>query len=258
VEVVGKRITVMEERVMVMTVEVDGRTIIIEIRMEEEGTSIIIETSIGLITIIMEEMVLVAMKKLLHLVLVGEFQLVKHKEVIAMVVEVLGVLLLYRVDGETLTQLRLVTQQILTKKSHNQVAVGEILNLQQFQNQEEVEDGEDQNLLLILLVRYQEVDGVVLNLQLFKKQIMDGEILRLTMQHKIKEMAGIANKLSRRASKQQQQWHKEELGVDLRKHKEKMKIIGIILNHLQNLLKHLISVNQIMKIQLMSKIRITK
>ena len=80
-------------------------------------------------------------------------------------------------------------------------------------------------------------DGVVLNLQLFKKQIMDGGILRLTMQLKIKEMAGIANKLNLRTPKQKQM-HKGELGVDLRKHKEKMKILGIVLNHLQNLLKH--------------------
>lgn len=252
-EEVGKRITVMDKRVMRMEVEVDGRTIIIEIRMEEEGTSTIIEVSTDLTTIIMKEMALAAMKKMHRPVLVGALQLVNHKEVM---VEVLKELLLHQVDGGTLTQFLLVAQQILTKKPHNQVVVGEILNLPLFQNQEVVEDGEDQNLLLMLLVRYKEEveDGVVLSLQLFKKQIMDGGILRLIIQLKIKEMAGISNKLSLRAPIQQ--YSKERLGVDLRKHKKKMKILGIVLTHLQNLPKHLISVNKIMKIQV-SKTKIT-
>jgi len=151
-EEVGERITVMEERAMRMEVEVDGRTIIIEIRMEKEGTSIIIEVLIDLTIIIMKEMVLVAMKKLYCPVLVGGLQLVNYKEVMVVEMEVLGDLLQHQVDGGILTQFQLVAQQILTRKYHNQVVVGEILNLPQFQNQEVVEDGEDQNLLLILLV----------------------------------------------------------------------------------------------------------
>ena len=136
-----------------MAIAVDGKTIIMEIRMEEEVTSITttIEISIDL-TIIMEEMLLeeILLRRLHHLVLVGELKLVSH----LLQEGVLGDLqsqLLLELDRGVLNLLDLgvtVVQNNLLKLLQNLVEGGEIPNLLQHQKQEELEDGEDQTLEL--------------------------------------------------------------------------------------------------------------